>query len=104
SRGSAESDGDANMTDPHARELAEYWQNLCQWRRSLLLHSRQRLTSNNATQGLGAQHSGDVFQIESRRTSFSQLRKNPGRTGRGQKSEYVGFISRANAEFADRVL
>src|SRR5262249_51564355 len=23
------------MTDPHARELAEYWQNLCQWRRSL---------------------------------------------------------------------
>ena len=55
-------------------------------------------------QGLGAQHSGDVFQIESRRTSFSQLRKNPGRTGRGQKFEYVGFISRANATFADRVL
>src|SRR5262249_2382508 len=37
------------------------------------------------------------------KTSFSQLRKNPGRTGRGQKFEYVGFISRANAEFADRV-
>jgi hypothetical protein len=36
--------------------------------------------------------------------SFSQLGKNPGRRGRGQKFGYVGFISRANGEFVAHVV
>ena len=34
----------------------------------------------------------------------SQLRKTPGQRERGQKFWYVGFISRADAEFVDRMV
>ena len=44
--------------------------------------NRQRATTQSP-QGLDAQHSGDVFQFESRRTSFSQLRKSLGADGAG---------------------
>jgi len=37
-------------------------------------------------------------------TEKSQLRKNPGRKGRGQKFGYVSFISQADAEFVARMV
>jgi hypothetical protein len=74
----------------------------------LVPENSQRATMQ-MPQRVDEQHGGELFSVSapglvSSQPSFSQTQENLGADRRGQKFEYVGFISRADAEFVARMV